>query len=298
MDGDPAERALAASLELFDRVAVNLENLQKVVDEMEGIADISGVVIETSNVRYDQLVREFVDLVSGLPPINGFSIDVTPISMHDLGQWRIDAIDVPETLADLGEVMNAPGAAVSEYRHRLRRERRRLVRQRADRLSAQVDALLPTLTERYERGRESLKDDEDWVALDSAIRELFALLGHAELTGGRVGDLLRHLHFGLAGDVHDIADWDWPDVKPRIVSALYSDREPLPVENVDLATLAAHSSSGRVPTALDFSVLDDEGFERLIFSLLSSTDGYENVSWLMETRAADRGRDLSVDRVS
>jgi Restriction endonuclease len=113
-----------------------------------------------------------------------------------------------------------------------------------------------------------------------------------------VGDLLRHLHFGLAGDLHDIADLDWPDVKPRIVSALYGDREPLPVENVDLAALAAQSSSSRVPTALDFSVLDDERFERLIFSLFSSTDGYENVSWLMETRAADRGRDLAVDRVT
>jgi hypothetical protein len=75
-------------------------------------------------------------------------------------------------------------------------------------------------------------------------------------------------------------------------------REPLPVENVDLATLAAQSSSGRVPTALDFSALDDEDFERLIFSLFSSTDGYKNVSWLTETRAADRGRDLAVDRMT
>jgi hypothetical protein len=298
MDVDPTERELAASLEIFDRVAVNLDNLQKLVDELDELTDISGFVIETSNARYDQLVREFADLVSGLPPINGFSIDVTPISMQDLGQWRIDAIDVPEALAGLREIIDAPGVAVSEYRHRLQRERRRLVRQRAEGLTAQVDALLSTLTKRYERGGESLKDDEDWTALDGAIRELFALLGHAELTGGRVGDLLRHLHFGLAGDLHDIVDLDWPDVKPRIVSALYGDREPLPVENVDLATLAAQSSSGRVPTALDFSVLDDEGFERLIFSLFSSTDGYENVSWLMETRAADRGRDLAVDRVT
>jgi hypothetical protein len=76
-------------------------------------------------------VREFADLVSGLPPINGFSIDVTPISMHDLGQWWIDAIDVPEALAELREIIDAPGVAVCEYRHRLQRERQRLVRQRA-----------------------------------------------------------------------------------------------------------------------------------------------------------------------
>ena len=298
MDAHPPERELAASLELFDRVAVNLDSLQKVVDEMDELTDISGIVIVTSDARYDQLLREFADLTSGLPPIDGFSIEVTPISMHDLGQWRIDAIDVPEALSGLREIVDAPGVAVSEYRHRLQRERRRLIRRRAEELTAQVDALLSALTAHYERGRESLKDDGDWTALDGAIRELFALLGHAELTGGHVGDLLRHLHFGLAGDLHDIADMDWPDVKLRIVSALYGDREPLPVENVDLATLAGQSSASRVPTALDFSGLNDEGFERLIFSLLSSTDGYENVSWLTETRAADRGRDLAVDRVT
>jgi Restriction endonuclease len=298
MGADPSERELAASLELFDRVAVNLDNLQQVVDEMYEFSDISGIVIETSNARYDQLVREFADLVSGLPPIDGFSIDVIPVSMHNLGQMRIEAMDIPEALVGLQQVIDAAGEAVSEYRHRLQRQRRRLIRERAEELTAQVDALLTALTERYEYDGQSLRDDEDWTALDSAIRELFALLGHAELTGGRVGDLLRHLHFGQTGDAHDIANLDWPDVKPRIVAALYGDREPLPVENVDLATLAGQSSSGRVPTALDFSVLDDEGFERLIFSLFSSTDGYENVSWVMETRAPDRGRDLEVYRVT
>jgi hypothetical protein len=157
MDADPTERELAASLELFDRVAVNLDNLQQVVDEMDELTDIDGIVIETSNARYDQLVREFADHVSGLPPIDGFSIDVTLISAHDLGQWRIDAIDVPEALVGLREMIDAPGIAISEYRHRLQRERRQLVRQRAEGLTGQVDALLLTLTKRYERGRESLK---------------------------------------------------------------------------------------------------------------------------------------------
>jgi len=98
--------------------------------------------------------------------------------------------------------------------------------------------------------------------------------------------------------LHDIADFDWPEVKPRLFSALHGDREPLPVDDVDLGALGARPPLGRVPTRLDLSRLDDQGFEGLIFALLASTEGYENVDWLMETRAADRGRDLSVQRVS
>lgn len=205
--------------------------------------NISGIVIETSSARYDQLMREFVDLAAGLPPIDGFTVEVKPISMGDLGQWRIDAIDVPEALISLREVIDAPGIAASEYRHRLQRARGRLVRRRADQLIAEVDGRLARLTERYERSRDPVSEDDDWRSLDAAIRELFALLGHSALTTGRVSDLLRHLHFGQAGDLHDIAEWDWPDVKPRIISALYIDREPLPVENVDLATVADGSWS-------------------------------------------------------
>jgi hypothetical protein len=44
MDAHHSERGLAESLELFDRVAVNLDNLQNVVDEMDQLADISGFV--------------------------------------------------------------------------------------------------------------------------------------------------------------------------------------------------------------------------------------------------------------
>ena len=82
------------------------------------------------------------------------------------------------------------------------------------------------------------------------------------------------------------------------MSALHGDREPLPVDDLDLGALAARPPVGRVPTRLDLSRLDDRGFEGLIFALLASTEGYENVDWLMETRAADRGRDLSAQRVS
>jgi len=44
---------------------------------------------------------------------------------------------------------------------------------------------------------------------------------------------------------------------------------------------------------LKWNEMNDEEFERLIFSLVCSAPGYSNVQWLTQTRAADRGRDLS-----
>jgi Restriction endonuclease len=250
------------------------------------------------DARYDELMRQFEDLAASLPPIHEYAITVRPMHLDEAGQWRIDAMDVPEALPGLQRELDAPGKAIAEYRHRLQKERRGLVRQRAEFLATQIDGLLSDLVERHPRDSSSVKDDEDWITMDKTFRELFRLLGKDELRGTRISYLERHLHFGLGVDLHDIADHDWPDVKPRIEKALYADREPLPVPMVDLGTLAAARPAGPVPTELDFSGLDDETFERLIFSLLTTTEGYENATWLMETRAPDRGRDLSVDRVN
>ena len=49
---------------------------------------------------------------------------------------------------------------------------------------------------------------------------------------------------------------------------------------------------------LMWSNISDEDFERLLFTLVSSSRGYENAEWLTDTNAADRGRDLSVFRTT
>jgi hypothetical protein len=98
-------------------------------------------------------------------------------------------------------------------------------------------------------------------------------------------------------DLHDIAERDWPSVRADVESTLYGQLEPLPVEVDDLAQLVATRPSGPVSTALQWSALDDDSFERLVLNILQDAPGYENPRWLMKTRAADRGRDLSVDRV-
>jgi hypothetical protein len=55
--------------------------------------------------------------------------------------------------------------------------------------------------------------------------------------------------------------------------------------------------TGPVTSRLDWQVLTDEDFERLVFLMISEAPGYENPEWLQRTHAPDRGRDLSVVRV-
>jgi hypothetical protein len=98
-------------------------------------------------------------------------------------------------------------------------------------------------------------------------------------------------------DLIDIRSTDWPAVRKELEMLAYDAAEPLPVEHVDLGQLVRMKPKGVVGTGLNWSALDDEGFERLVFSIINSAQGYENAEWLMRTRAADRGRDLSVQRI-
>jgi hypothetical protein len=105
------------------------------------------------------------------------------------------------------------------------------------------------------------------------------------------------MHFGTLGDVHDIVEHDWPAVKTGLRKSLYGEKEPVPVEVGDLGVLVSKKPRGPVATKLLWESLDEEEFERLVFALISSEQGYENPEWLMKTNAPDRGRDLSVYRV-
>lgn len=131
------------------------------------------------------------------------------------------------------------------------------------------------------------------------IQELsgHALLGDSVTRPKRWGDLLRHLKFGKICDLVDITKTDWPMVKSSIWSSLTEEDEPIPSEVTDLSHLVATHPSGQIATKLLWDNIGEDEFERLIFVLISSVTGYENPEWLMKTRAADRGRDLSVTRV-
>jgi len=108
----------------------------------------------------------------------------------------------------------------------------------------------------------------------------------------------RHVNIGQGIDLHDIARHDWPSVRTEIEANLYSELEPLPVAAENLADLVRLKPSGSVTTRLNWAAITAEEFERLLFNIVTSADGYANGQWLMHTNAPDHGRDISVERVS
>jgi hypothetical protein len=105
------------------------------------------------------------------------------------------------------------------------------------------------------------------------------------------------MRFGQGHDWHDILELDWPSVRSDIEAAAFADTDPLPVPSIDLGHAAGGQLTGTATLALAWEKLDDNGFERLLFDLLRSIPEHQNVEWLMQTRAPDRGRDLSLERV-
>ncbi|MEV6554222.1 restriction endonuclease [Nocardia sp. NPDC051756] len=79
--------------------------------------------------------------------------------------------------------------------------------------------------------------------------------------------------------------------------------QPEPEQSVpDLAYVSEGSEESDSPNVgvtegLVWGKLDDSGFERLLFDLFRRFPRYQNVEWLTHTRAPDRGRDLSAERV-
>jgi hypothetical protein len=124
------------------------------------------------------------------------------------------------------------------------------------------------------------------------------------LTGGMVPrkarwrDMHRHMNIGQGVDLHDIARLDWPSVRAEIEANLYSELESLPVEVNDLATLVRARPSGPVTTKLHLEAINAEELDRLLFNIVADADDYTNPQWRMHTNAPDRGRDVSVERVS
>jgi hypothetical protein len=139
-------------------------------------------------------------------------------------------------------------------------------------------------------------DGADIDQITAAVSEIERLVGDTAQRRGRWSDLHRHIYFGQGHDWHDIRELDWPSVRSDIEGAALSDTDPLPVPDIDLGHASAGNLTGKATIALPWNRLDDDNFERLLYDLLRDFPEHHNVQWLMQTRAPDRGRDLSLDR--
>ena len=292
---------LEKALEQFDAVDANLRRLQKVWSEMGRLIPRRIAFIESSpeGTRYRELRRSWLAIVQALPPIGDYRIESIPLGLNDIAQSRMDAEDIGEinVFVSLEEELEAPGREMEEYQSRLLQARRSLVRDQLTQLMSTIDELLKRIVQRAGRDGDGYADDE-WERLTETFNQVERLAGGLVPHKGRWSEMQRHLTFGQSVDLYDIADTDWPSVRSEIQANLYSELEPLPVEVDNLITLVHAKPSGPVTTKLNWSVLSDEGFERLLFNIVADADGYLNPQWLMHTNAPDRGRDISVERVS
>lgn len=295
---DQTPSRIMAALEKFEATEGNLVKLDRLWAEIQGLMP-SGISFGP-NAEYEDRCRSYGAILSALPKIDGWKPTAEPPDLDGLAQSRFDAMELDEPSAHISVERWAeePGHELHEYRFRLNTKRRALIRDALSGLIDEVDADLRTL-----RHKTGIADDAkklaqgDWAELRSHINQIEVLLGSSVDKPARWNELRRHMHFADSGDLDDIETTDWVQAKQALRKGLFGVNDPLPVDVDDLSDLVASHPRGTITTELRWSNLSDELFERLIFSLIGDEPGYENPEWLMQTRAPDQGRDLSVMRV-
>lgn len=155
-------------------------------------------------------------------------MDLNEIAQSRLDAWEIGEVEVKVSLE---EHISAPGRDLREYRFRLNRARRKLVREALLEQIDQVDAVLKELSPLL-HGDPKLSDKVSgsrWEFLKSRIDEIDTLLGSSVKRPERWSDIRRHLSFGMLGDLHDIVSLDWPKIKFGLSKSLYGENNPIPV---------------------------------------------------------------------
>ncbi|MGY2082872.1 restriction endonuclease [Blastococcus sp. SYSU DS0539] len=285
-------------LAVMDRAAANLAKLEEVWNRAAPFIPTGPA--RGSHPEYDDLRRTWDDLLAGLPRVDGWTITEPLPDIDEVGQAFLDYAEISEPPFAVQEAANKPASDIGEYRFRLHRARRRAARKRLEELTADIDSALPRVVESVntvesERSERIEGPDVDQVV--AAVAEIERLMGDSAQRRGRWSDLHRHLHFGEGHDWDDIHTMDWPSVRADVEAAGFGDTDPLPVPDLDLGEAAGGHLTGSVTVALPWDRLDDEAFERLLYDLLREFPEHQNVQWLMNTRAPDRGRDLSLERV-
>jgi len=288
---------LNTALKEFEATEANLVKLERLWKDIEGLIPQGLAFSDGSSpddIKYESLARDFENILKYLPAIDGYKLAYHILTLNEIGQARFDCHELGEqtAFATTEESIFQQGKRLREYRRRFDAKRREFIR---NPLSAVMDSVDETL-----RAFDNIGSGETpavlWEKLARQVAEIHTLLAGSPRPP-RWTELNRHLHFGGDVELNDIRQFDWPSVKSGLEKILYADNDPIPTRSEDLGQLVAAHPKGPIATQLCWSRLNPEEFERLIFTLISTTDGYENPQWLTHTNAPDRGRDLSVMRV-
>ena len=121
------------------------------------------------------------DVLAALPKIDGWKPESVPMDLNSIGQNRLDAKEIGEISAEVGveDQIEAPGREIAEYRHRLNRKRRQLIRSVMSDLIAGIDGTLRSLNKIVPRNqiRRDRSNPLHWEKLKDQIQEIETLLG-------------------------------------------------------------------------------------------------------------------------
>lgn len=285
-----------AALRDFEATEANLAKLQKLFDESQKL--LPAGVCFGFNPEYEQTCREYADVLAALPSIDGWKPDAYPVDLDGLAQRRLDAYecDEPEMMVWAENGVDEPDRQIAEYRHRLRRVRRQVIRTALSDVVARLDRLI------FGHSNGSLPQESEFLQNPSVMREICGCAREIEMLFGaepkRPFGWDRFLQDVDSGSIAAFAKQslhDWPVVRTNLHSFVTDETEPVDVSANDLKDYAAIQPTGCVVTGLHWERLSPSDFERLIFSLLSISRGYQNPGWYMRTDAPDRGRDISVE---
>lgn len=291
---------LTDAIRQFDATEANLKRLEDLWVEISGLIP-AGMSIDTGSPEAQQhadLCRTFEHIRKAMPKVDGYELTNELVDLDSIFMSRVEARELGEISVAISveRMVYAQGDVLQEYRFRFAAQRRALVRDALSSAIREVDTILATLGERDLEDRSSPVSGAEWDRLKELVAQVDVLRGSAIPTPKRWGDLHRHLHSGLNGDLYDIIEHDWPAAKPMLEEAMYGPYDPVPVETADLSTLVKAAPTGPVVTALKWEAIDDEAFERLIYNIVADAEGYSNPQWLTYTKAPDRGRDISVQK--
>jgi hypothetical protein len=299
MSTHETENSLNSALRQFELTEANLIKLERLWAQIES-AIPSGVVFGESP-EVENLCRAYALILEHVPYIEGKKPTSVPMSLDEIAQVRLDANEIGDIDCHISteQAITAPGRELREYRFNFDRARRQLVHDAIENTINQIDSNLRILKQSDDFNSQPGEPivSTEWATLKENVAVLATLLGKDVPQKSRWSDMVRHLRFGKANDLRDIIGFDWPSVKAALQLLTLHENEPLNVEVHDLSNLIRAKPTGPVATKLAWSNLEDDDFERLVFSLVSDESGYENAEWLMHTNAPDRGRDISVYRI-
>ena len=260
------KNTLDVALQQFEATEANLAKLDSLWTRIESLLP-SGPAIGSPQ-EYEELCWAFRRILPSLPAIDGFKIEDHLHDYDSVGQMHLDAVEIGdfEAQVSVNNALEEQGRQIREYRFLIQAQRRQLVRDRLLKLMDEIDRFLSELNSEFAGLELSIIiTAPSWGRLKEAVSEIDTLLG-ATVRPHRWFDLQRHLHFSMVNDLSDIIQFDWPAVSKSLRDQLYGDHDPAPVAAEDLSEIVALPPAGPATSRLDWNVLNDEDFERLMFN--------------------------------